>query len=754
MFARGRRRGPSMPAGAGDRHMSIWRFDRPPVVRPVKDIKKLLLARWLGSFYLDSRDPLEAEQSIIRPLIGTVFFGWCSLFEDGTWNIPLLRLTEVFFYSGSFAIIWHIRTVPNANEYRRFLATLVDMATIFGCVLSGNRHLLVGLLAAAQFVVIGNGFRYGADHLRRSFLVALCVVLCLLARSQWRADLLTWSSLLLLLIVPMYALKFLKERNAMEADIVSRNDLLDRALATKHRLLSNVSHELNTPLFTILHLVERMRHGDARGNAGDLELLSTSARLLSDQVTSLLQLSDVHHSTGAAVQDEVFDIVETTRGMAKAIEVQASKRGIAVYLDLPEQIDGLVRGQGVAFRQIAMNLMKNAVKFTDYGHVHVELLDLGQGEVEGRRFKLVVQDTGIGISPEHLPHIWEPFYQGDQAVGRSRGGNGLGLAIARELAERVGGALSAASSPKGSAFSFEFPAFFVPPTLRASLARKASELLKTDPPLEILIADDDPLALEILVREFAAAGHQVTACSDGTSALEAIGQSGQLDLIILDRHMPGLEGPDVLRYRRTIDSSAGSQAVCVAYTADHTAEAASVGLSAGFAAVLKKGEGVRAFVPFANRAAEAKRARSGKRSDVRDQKPRWSWREIGAEDLYLRHLDAIRSAIVRFDAAVETKSSAELKSLLHRFRGQSALFGTPVIKLLNTCYGASQKIPQEGCWDEINSCWLEARAKIVVFLDARDSDIRDGALLHSGPNLMTTRDAHTSPSTSSSAASP
>ena len=363
---------------------------------------------------------------------------------------------------------------------------------------------------------------------------------------------------IVLLLVNRYRLAtreaMMEARLEREHEVSTRLREVDRL---KDEFLANTSHELRTPLYGIVGLADSLVDG-AAGHLpptaqANLRMISSSGRRLSALVGDLLDFSKLRHAgielarrpVGLRALTEV--VLTVSRPLVEGKELVLSNH---VDEELPAAFADENR-----IHQVLLNLVSNAIKFTDRGEVKVS------AEPVGEELMVQVADTGLGISPEKLKSIFESFEQGEASSERQFGGTGLGLAISRQLVERHGGKIWAESDlGQGATFSFTLP-MVTPDRLRASQEphTEVAALLEprgTSPavvvpemvsegPL-ILTVGDEPVVRQVLLNHLSAAGYRLRQAATGRAALEAL-EEESFDLILLDVMMPRMSGYEVCR---------------------------------------------------------------------------------------------------------------------------------------------------------------------------------------------------------------
>ena len=265
-----------------------------------------------------------------------------------------------------------------------------------------------------------------------------------------------------------------------------------------------------------------------------------------------------------AVVEAALDVVRTAAA-AKKVTLQST---------LPPNA-AIISGDRDRLQQVVWNLLSNAVKFTESGGT----VRVGM-ESDSRTCSVIVTDTGIGISPEFLPYIFERFRQADQSTTREHGGLGLGLAIAKEITELHGGVLKATSAGRGrgTRFTLTLPRLA---TTEASVARSESVDQPNLAGKRILVVDDDADSLEIASRALAGTGATVTQAASGPEALEQW-RKGPFDVIICDLAMPGMDGYEVIRNIRSTSPPRAHKSRAIALTALASESDRQAVLEAGF----------------------------------------------------------------------------------------------------------------------------------------------------------------------------
>jgi signal transduction histidine kinase/CheY-like chemotaxis protein len=355
----------------------------------------------------------------------------------------------------------------------------------------------------------------------------------------------------------------------------------------KDEFLATVSHELRTPLTAILGWAQMLQGGTLDESTAQRALgsIERNAKFQSHLIEDLLDISRI--STGKLRLDvralELGPIIEAA---VDAVRPAADAKGIRIEKSIDWKA-GLISGDSNRLQQIVWNLLTNAIKFTPRdGCVRIML---GR---QNSQVQIGVTDTGQGISPEFLPYMFDLFRQADSSITRSHGGLGLGLAIVRHLVEMHGGNVQARSEGegKGATFVVTLPMIGVGITHNGDHKDGAVDTSQDGVSIErvpelhgvsVLIVDDEPETLELLVEVLSRCGAEVRSSSCAHDALEAL-QSWKADVLISDIGMPGEDGYELIRKVRRMDPDRGGCIPAVALTAYARGEDRIRALSAGF----------------------------------------------------------------------------------------------------------------------------------------------------------------------------
>ncbi len=355
-----------------------------------------------------------------------------------------------------------------------------------------------------------------------------------------------------------------RHREDLERQVAERTRSLEAAMAqlrvskeraeaasrAKSEFLARMSHEIRTPMNGVLGMTELLitatelsarqrRHADT---------IRYSAEALLDIINDILDFSKIEAGK-LELNHAPFDLRESVEECVEFLAERAHAKGLELILDAPANLHSAVVGDAVRVRQVLVNFVSNAIKFTEKGEVVVRVREVEQ-DTGSSVFRIAVSDTGIGIGQANIDRIFESFSQADGSTTRRFGGTGLGLAICKQLVALMGGDIQVASIPgRGSTFSFTIPL----DREEAKAANLEPEALKG---MLACIVDDNATNRDILGQQLRGWQMEVDAFDSGAAAVQRLSSndvaSVPYDVVLLDLHMPGMDGMEVARRIRTV----------------------------------------------------------------------------------------------------------------------------------------------------------------------------------------------------------
>lgn len=398
----------------------------------------------------------EPEQAKLRLAIGFVVMLYLCLpwAADQTFNETILSpasLIVLLFYTLAMIIFAAIIIHPVASQFRRVCGSTLDLGSMSILMFySGSES--VPLFLIYLWVILGNGFRFGLANLYISQAISIVGFSIVVGWGEFWVENRSFgiSLFLMLCLLPLYAAFLIKKLHAAV-------DMAKQANLAKSRFLANMSHELRTPLNGVIGMGDLLR--ETKLNLEQQELVRTmhsSANTLLELIENVLDIAKIEAGK-TLIEHKEFDLHKMVNSVIFMLARQGENKGITVACNFDPSTAFALKGDQQHIRQVLINLISNAIKFTHEGSVILYVRTVG-GSVSKPVIRFEIVDTGIGIPAEAIESIFDDFIQADSSTSRSYGGTGLGTTISKELVELMDGEIGLKSElGKGSTFWFELP---------------------------------------------------------------------------------------------------------------------------------------------------------------------------------------------------------------------------------------------------------------------------------------------------------
>lgn len=356
------------------------------------------------------------------------------------------------------------------------------------------------------------------------------------------------------------------ELEMQNEELVKTKHAAEAANSAKSLFLANISHELRTPMNGIIGFSNILLQSDIScEHRGFVEIIKKSSNHMMELINDILDFSKLE-AKKIKIERKSFSVRDVIKNIYSIIDIQISNKNLSIKYDIDPELKDIVVGDLLRFKQILLNILTNAVKFSSAGVIEIKVK---QVSIEGNisRIAVSISDQGIGISKDRIGEIFEMFHQLDESSTRRTGGAGIGLSIVRGLVEMMDGIVTVTSEVgKGSCFTVEIPFEIQAGFIESQIKEKTQQMPINKKKINLIIAEDDEICrclMSALTKNF---NWNVEIVNNGLEAFELF-KTKKFDAILMDGLMPVMDGFEAAGLIREYESTAGGHITIIAMTA-------------------------------------------------------------------------------------------------------------------------------------------------------------------------------------------
>lgn len=373
--------------------------------------------------------------------------------------------------------------------------------------------------------------------------------------------------IILFILINMYLTRHENKLLHIQNELYATHHEAQKANRAKSDFLAMMSHDIRTPMNGVLGFTDLLLETDLNKEQRDyVQTIQSSGKTLLALLNDILDYTKIE-ANKLKLEQEPFNPAEEIRNVIKLQKAVADIKGLQLFADISSDVPEKIIGDRLRFNQILSNLVGNALKFTDQGKIKVTATTHERAPLTQKFLRLTICDTGIGISKEKIPLLFKPFSQVEQFNNTKRTGTGLGLAISKRLCELMGGSIHVQSEKgKGSSFEFSIPILNTQQKIHPHPATKTERSLKEQFanvfPLEILVAEDNPVNQKLMLTLLKRLGYKATLVENGLEVIDEL-ERKNYDVILMDVQMPHLDGFETTHKIRNGEASENNRNIYI-----------------------------------------------------------------------------------------------------------------------------------------------------------------------------------------------